>query len=231
MIKSKASSVLSFLVKGFKTILSAIIVTLIIGVIYYSISYYVIFPEIEIKINKMGVVNDTLFSYGIRIRNSSSIDIKGFEFVFRFDDDHSIRHWRYDNINRKTDVVLITQEDQYFRGSNTGKRYYPFLMCGLRGYTNQFISEAIFTIEVIIDKNYSGEKGDLFPSSMVPTLHPNSYYFVYNYSPIGFLSFLPITKKFYFTFDGKPTIANNHRTYIQKFYFKDGREQKLLIEF
>jgi len=205
-------------------ILAFAISPLVLGTIYYLVSYYLFVPKIEVNVREYTFENPSEFGYEIIISNPSNRDLNNFNFAFRFTDNFSIKQYSTENVNRNTAVVLRSREDITIRDAKTYQMVDPsiFLMNGFRGYADILRSGTTFSINVVFDKTYDKRRGSPFPQMSEPTLFPNTYFYMFQYNPLGFLSPISITKKCVYTFDGSQSVANNYRSYTQYLIMSNG---------
>lgn len=208
-------------------LLQSLVGALFLAALFFGLSYFIFSPQPKVKIIEHGHSGGNTLAYKIILSNPSNMNIYNLEFSVRFDEMYPITSYYLEEPDFKTGILLRTSEDYYLTeriGDKIISNKRPhFLMSAVRGSTNEFVSKATAGIEIIIDKSYNGQIGDILPPTMIPTLRSYSYFIKYEYTPFGLLAPIFIAKKGIYDFKGNRTKADNYKRYTQKVLLSDGK--------
>jgi len=195
---------------------------LLLALVLFLFSYFLFYPKVDIKITEQPSESPMVQRYGIFLKNPSNQNISNLEFSFKFDERYPIKRVRMKEVAYKSGLTLRLAEDFRIEAVDEPSNAAPVLANGFRGETDKFVSGAAVDIEVEIDKNYDGSRGDVFPVMLAPGLPPHSYFISYKYNPLGLLSSVFFSKKKDYDFAGRRTKEDNRRSYRQKIIMPDG---------
>lgn len=224
----------------FKRILSSawkilifVLTPVVLGAVYYLISYLFLAPEVKFNFKKGVFENESAVGYQVEIQNFTNSEIINLQFSLRFIDSLSLISYNYENVHGSTNLILRSKEDIKITEYDTNRKIDSrlIMMNGLRGYSDKFVSGEKVIIELIFEKINTKVRGEPFPSGLEPTLFPESYFISFHYVPIGFLSNFPIKIQNCYTFLGEETQAGNLRKYTQYLPVNTGGHIPFSLEF
>lgn len=224
--QSKPKKILMFFVK---TIGGGILLT---G-FFYAISYAFFYPKLNVRVSIHHIDQQGLIAYDVVIFNPSNQDIANLNFGFRFDEKFPIKDLSIEGTAFKSGIRIKIHEDikiSEITSRRFDKKTYVWYRSGFSGQTEKFCSGATVLINVLLDKTYNGEMGDVFPPLAPPSLRSNSYFMEYKYSPLGVFSPMLITKKLCYDFDGNKSKTDYFRSYTQWVSFPDGKRLPFSID-
>ena len=209
-----------------------------LSVIYFIISYTLLFPSPEFQIEKKADLPEAIV-YEIWISNPSimaifNLDLYNLEFVLRFDEKLPVRKFQLNEANYYSGIKLLSNEGWTLRGiSSRDLKPYPSpvnLVSGIVGATDRFPPGTIVNITVIIDKTYNRELGDVFPPNFKPRLRSNSYYVQFQHRPLGEFAPMYISRSYCKDFKGNQSKLDNVRKYVQKTKLPNGQFKDIVLE-